>query len=87
MSDENKVLVWRSTYREVYLAAFGYLFREYSEEVQDSCVALHLGAKGRDNSGQNILPRPQLYCKNGQADAELYPHWPRSRRILLQEEQ
>lgn len=87
MGDGNKIVVWRSTYREVNLAAFGHLFREYSEEVEDGCVALHVTSEGRDNGGQNILPGPHLYCQNGQTDTELYPNWPWSRGILLEEQQ
>lgn len=68
------VVGWRSTYREVYFAAFGHLFGENSEEVENGCMALHLASKGCNNGGQNVLPRPQLYCQYGQADAELYPN-------------
>lgn len=76
-------LFGRSTYREVDLAAFGHLFRKDSQEIQDSCMALHLASKGRDNSGQDILPRPHLYCENGQAYAELHTDGPRTRGVLL----
>lgn len=70
----DRVVVWRSTYREVNFTAFGHLFWENSEKVEDSSSALSIAPKGRNNSGQNILPGPQLYRQYCQADAELHPN-------------
>lgn len=77
----DRVVVWRSTYREVNFTAFGHLFWENSEEVEDSSSALDIASKGRDDGRQNILPGPQLYREYCQADTELHPNWfgPRSK--------
>lgn len=71
----DRVVVWRSTYREVNFTAFGHLFGENSEKVEDSPSALDIASKGRHNSGQNVLPRLQLYRQYCQADTELHPNW------------
>lgn len=83
----DRVVVWRSTYREVNFTAFGHLFWENSEKVEDGSSALNIASKGRDNSGQNILPGPQLYRQDCQADTELHPNWFGTRGKLLEEQE
>lgn len=83
----DRVVVWRSTYREVNFTAFGHLFWENSEKVEDGSSALNIASKSRDNSGQNILPGPQLYRQYCQADTELHPNWFGTRGKLLEEQE
>lgn len=80
----DRVVVWRSTYREVNFTAFGHLFWENSEKVEDSSSTLRIASKGRYNSGQDILPGPQLYGQYCQADTELHPNWFRPSCKLLE---
>lgn len=83
----DRVVVWRSTYREVNFTAFGHLFWENSEKVEDSSSALSIASKGRHDSRQNVLPRSQLYGQYCQADTELDPNWFGSRCKLLEEQE
>lgn len=83
----DRVVVWRSTYREVNFTAFGHLFWENSEKVEDSSSALSIASKGRHNSRQNVLPRSQLYGQYCQADTELHPNWFGPRCKLLEEQE
>jgi hypothetical protein len=85
MSD--RVVVWRSTYREVNFTAFGHLFWENSEKVEDGPSALGIASEGRHNSGEDILPGPQLYRQYRQADAELHPNRFGPRGKLLEEQE
>jgi hypothetical protein len=83
----DRAVVWRSTYREVNFTAFGHLFWENPEKVEDSSSALSVASEGRHHSGQNILPGPQLYRKYCQAHTELDPDWFGSSCELLEEQE
>lgn len=83
----DRVVVWRSTYREVNFTAFGHLFWENTEKVEDSPSALDIASKRRHNSGQNILPGSQLYREYCQADTELHPNRLGSGCKLLEEQE
>ena len=83
----NKVDGWRSTYRQVELAAVCYFFGKNSEEVENGCVALHIVSQSRHHQWKHVLPRLHLYRQVGEANAELDPGRLRAWSELLEEKQ
>ena len=79
--------MFRPTYRQGDLSAFGDLLGEHAQEVQDAGVTRDVVPEGRDHGGQHVLPGLHLDGQDGEAHAELDAHRLGARSELLEQQQ